>query len=132
MVTGTLSLVSISSALNSLTFSRMSTTKTFSIKGILVRSPGPDCLLYLPNLSIVERSYCFITNKNDAIISIIPSTDKIIDPAKLPEEEPIPIPIMSIMIPSRKSPAEPRWLTILSKEINEDDVLDISSRLNLP
>ena len=50
---------------------------------------------------------------------------------KLPEEEPIPIPITNIMIPNTKSPAEPRWLIILSKETNEDGVLDISARVKL-
>ena len=41
------------------------------------------------------------------------------------------IPITSIMIPNTKSPAEPRWLTILSKEANEDGVIDISSTVKL-
>ena len=81
-----------------------------------MRSPGPDCLLYLPNLSIVERSYCFITNKNDAIISIIPSPNTINDPAKLPEEEPIVIPITSIMIPIQ----EPSRTSLVNYSIERD------------
>ena len=95
------------------------------MKGILVRNPGPTCLLYFPTLRIIDRSYCFIIKRNDATIDIIPSIVVIMKISIPFNKNPKIIPKIASVIPSARNPAEPPWLTTLSNEINEDCSADI-------